>query len=142
MLQSSVDLMLLQHLIHFGVKRMTRRLGNLVGAHPQTFLLRLTLTHRHAFMTSKTFWRSHGLDFYHGLLGALRRQLVVFLGIEITWKNGDDLTIRLAAHPGIIRIRHELRRLASVASAPAHPSGAMPVHSGALGLSAQNPVWS
>src|SRR5215472_17428252 len=68
MLQSSVDLMLLQHLIHFGVKRMTRRLGNLVGAHPQTFLLRLTLTHRHAFMTSKTFWRSHGLDFYHGLL--------------------------------------------------------------------------
>src|SRR5215472_887816 len=69
MLQSSVDLMLLQHLIHFGVKRMTRRLGNLVGAHPQTFLLRLTLTHRHAFMTSKTFWRSHGLDFYHGLLG-------------------------------------------------------------------------
>src|SRR5215472_1487992 len=76
MLQSSVDLMLLQHLIHFGVKRMTRRLGNLVGAHPQTFLLRLTLTHRHAFMTSKTFWRSHGLDFYHGLLGCRRCALV------------------------------------------------------------------
>src|SRR5438132_5148941 len=47
MLQAFVDLVPLQDLVHLGIERMACRLGNLLGAQKQWFLLRSALALRH-----------------------------------------------------------------------------------------------
>ena len=47
MLQTLINLVLLQDLVDLVIERVTRRLGNLLGAEKQHRLLRFALAHRH-----------------------------------------------------------------------------------------------